>query len=155
MTKLYYCGKIIMIIIRDIFIFQFSWQTLFVFWISHFSNAREVFLLSLFNFPGVWHCLVISLQQPSHISSSSGDQILQKPCPERQCVSRAKLLPMLQVVHILICLMKLIWRRAWTGSDEMFGFSFNTNYQMTSLMPVKGNQPEEPSGKDFLPLENL
>lgn len=26
---------------------------------------------------------------------------------------------------------------------------------MTSLMPVKGNQPEEPSGKDFLPLENL
>lgn len=37
----------------------------------------------------------------------------------------------------------------------MFGFSFKANHQMTSLMPVKGNQLAEPSGKDFLPLENL
>jgi len=51
--------------------------------------------------------------------------------------------------------MKSIWRRAWTGSDEMFGFSLKANHQATFLLPVKGNQPEEPSGKDFLPLDNL
>lgn len=51
--------------------------------------------------------------------------------------------------------MKSIWRRAWKGSDEMFGFNFKANHQMTFLMPIKGKQPEEPSGKDFLPLENL
>lgn len=71
-----YCGRL----------FQFLWQMLFVFWRPHFPNAREVFLLSLFNFPDAWHCLVISLQQHSHISNISGDQTLQKLCPEKQSV---------------------------------------------------------------------
>ena len=60
---------------------------------------------------------------------------------------------MFQVVHILF------WWISQSGGGPgqalTFRFSFKANHQMTFLMPVKGNQPEESSGKDFLPLENL